>query len=615
MLRIIKRILIGMPLPNQLLVREKLPVWKALAVFSSDALSSVAYGPEQIILVLTAYGTSLLLYGFAAPVSAAILVLLAIVSISYAQVARANPGGGGSYSVAKNNLGETTALVAAASLFIDYTLTVAVSISSGTDAIVSAFPVLAPHRTAIDLGVLFGVLMLVNLRGVRESSTVFVFPTYAFVAGILALVAAGVYIALTGREPVLPPASTQVALNGAAVFAVLRAFASGCSSMTGIEAISNGVTTFKPPEVENARRTTYLMAVILGAMFGGISFLYIHHSFLPQPGQTMLSQLASAVFGRSWGYYYVQITTMLILYLAANTAYNGLPPLLSLLARDGYMPRYLAARGDRLVFSNGIVLLSLVSAVFIFAFKGNTEHLIALYALGVFLSFTIAQTGMVVHWRREKGRGWAVRAWLNGTGAGVTALVVAVIATTKFIYGAWLVVVLIPLLIVMFTKIHRHYQDMREQLRLPPESYGGGSLNEPPGRNLVVVPISGVSRVVEHTLAYARLISSSVTALYVSTDEDSEREVREKWLRWGPGVKLVVRPSPYRTVLEPVIEYVNDLHRRRRPGDFITVLIPEFETRRWWHRLLHNQTGWFLRTYFIFHQDVVVTVVPFHLKK
>ena len=308
------------------------------------------------------------LYGFAAPIALAILALLAIVAVSYAQVARANPGGGGSYSVAKKNLGETVALLAAASLFIDYTLTVAVSISSGTDALTSAFPILHPYHTIIDLGVLFGVLMLINLRGVRESSTVFVFPTYGFIFGILVLVAVGIYAALNGHQPLLPPASMKFTWSGAALFVILRAFASGCSSMTGVEAISNGVPMFKPPEVDNARKTTFIMALVLGVMFGGIAFLNLHFHFLPQSGQTMLSQLASTVMGRSWFYYYIQLTTMLILYLAANTSYNGLPPLLSLLARDGYMPRYLAARGDRLVFSSGIVLLSVVSAIFIFAY-------------------------------------------------------------------------------------------------------------------------------------------------------------------------------------------------------------------------------------------------------
>lgn len=613
MFRTLKRLLIGAPLHSEHLVREKLPVWKALAIFSSDALSSVAYGPEQIIIVLMAAGT--FLYGYAAPIALAILALLAVVAISYAQVARANPGGGGSYAVARNNLGEMVALLAAASLFIDYTLTVAVSISSGTDAIVSAFPLLVPYHTAIDLGVLFGVLMLINLRGVRESSTVFVFPTYGFIFGIIILVGIGLYLVFTGRQPVIPAASMQFAWSGPALFVILRAFASGCSSMTGVEAISNGVPMFKPPEVNNARKTTFIMALVLGVMFGGIAFLNLHYYFLPQTNQTMLSQLAETVLGRGWGYYYIQLTTMLILYLAANTSYNGLPPLLSLLARDGFMPRYLAARGDRLVFSSGIVLLSVVSAIFIVTFQGNTDHLIALYALGVFISFTIAQTGMVIHWRREKGTGWHFRALINTIGAITTAVVVVIIAITKFIYGAWLVAILIPLLIAIYKKIHQHYLNMREQLRLPRESYYGGSWKQPPGRNLVLVPIAGVNRVVENTLTYARMISPHVTALYVGAEEGGIQEIREKWQRWETGIELVVRYSPYRTILEPVVDFVEQMRRERQPGDFITVLIPEFETRKWWHRLLHNQTGWFLRTYFIFHQDVVVGVVPFRLQK
>lgn len=609
----LKRFLIGPPLPSEGLIREKLPVWKALAIFSSDAISSVGYGPEQIIIILTAAGA--VYYGFTAPVALAILALLAIVSISYSQVARANPGGGGSYSVAKNNISESVALLAAASLFIDYTLTVAVSVSSGTDAIISAFPSIAPYRLIIDLSAIFCLLMIINLRGVRESSTVFVFPTYSFILGIIVLVAAGAFFAFTSRQPLMPPASMQFAWSGTTLFLVLRAFASGCSSMTGIEAVSNGVPLFKSPEVKNARKTTYIMAIVLGSMFGGITFLYMHYHLLPQTNQTILSQLAEVVLGRSWGYYYIQITTTLILYLAANTSYNGLPPLLSLLARDGYMPRYLSARGDRLVFSRGIVLLSVVSALFVVAYKGNTEHLISLYALGVFISFTIAQAGMIIHWRRQKGPGWQIRVLINGVGAAVTALVVVIIAITKFIYGVWLVVFLIPLLIAVYRRIHQHYQDMREQLKLPKASYNGGSLKQPVGRNLVLVPIAGVTKVVENTLVYARTISKYITVLYISTDEESAREIREKWERWNTGMELVEYYSPYRTILEPIVNYAEQMLKERRPGDFITILIPEFETHKWWHRLLHNQTGWFLRTYFIFHEDVVVSVVPFRLQK
>ncbi|WP_026487608.1 APC family permease [Caldanaerobius polysaccharolyticus] len=612
MFRVIKNILIGEPLPNKKLSKEKIPVWKALAIFSSDALSSVAYGPEQIIVILTYAG--LTLYGFALPISLAILILLAIVSISYSQVVRANPGGGGSYSVAKNNLNETMALIAAASLFIDYTLTVAVSISSGTDAITSAFPFLKPYHLLIDLFVLFGVLMLINLRGIRESSTVFVFPTYGFVAGIIILIITGVILALTGHQPIIPPESLRFSFDAGALFVILRAFASGCSSMTGVEAISNGVTMFRPPEVENARKTTFLMALILGFMFGGISFLTVHYHLLPQSGQTMLSQLASMIFGRGWMYYYIQIATMLILYLAANTSFNGLPPLLALLAKDNYMPRYLAARGERLAYSGGIVLLSVVSALFIYAFRGNTEHLIALYALGVFISFTISQSGMVIHWKREKGTNWHIRAVVNAIGAVTTAIIVVIIGITKFIYGAWLVVLFIPLLIIVYRKIYRHYSDIREQLRLPKEHYGKAK-DIPLGKNYVIMPISGVNRMVEKTLAYARMISSDITVLYISINKEDIEEIRKKWEQWNTGIELKIIYSPFRTILRPLANYIAHMRNHIGPHDFITVLIPEFEPKKLWHRLLHNQTGLYLRTYFHLKYDVVISVVPFKLKK
>ena len=414
MFRMLRHFLIGKPFHNEEFSEEKLPKWKALAIFSSDALSSVAYGPEQILLVLSIPG--LVAYGFLGPIALAILALLFIVTISYSQVAKVNPGGGGSYSVAIKNLGEIPALVAVSALFADYTLTVAVSVSAGTVAIISAFPQFAHHEVMIDLLVLLGILMIVNLRGVRESSTAFVFPTYAFILGILMLIISGVYQALTGVAPIIPQESLQRQFDWTMLGLILRAFANGCSSMTGVEAISNGVPMFKKPEVKNAQVTTYLMSGLLGLMFLGITFLLMHYHINPLAEVTALSQLAEITLGRGWIYYYIQITTMLILYLAANTSFNGLPPLLSILAKDGYMPRYLGARGERLNFSNGIILLTIIAAILIVLYQGNIEHLISLYAIGVFLSFTIAQAGMVVHWHREKTSGCLPRAMLNAFG-------------------------------------------------------------------------------------------------------------------------------------------------------------------------------------------------------
>jgi amino acid transporter len=614
MFRMLRHFLIGKPLHNEELSEEKLPKWKALAIFSSDALSSVAYGPEQILLVLSIPG--LVAYGFLGPIALAILALLFIVTISYSQVAKVNPGGGGSYSVAIKNLGEIPALVAASALFADYTLTVAVSVSAGTVAIISAFPQFAHHEVMIDLLVLLGILMIVNLRGVRESSTAFVFPTYAFILGILMLIISGVYQALTGVAPIIPQESLQRQFDWTMLGLILRAFANGCSSMTGVEAISNGVPMFKKPEVKNAQVTTYLMSGLLGLMFLGITFLLMHYHINPLAEVTALSQLAEITLGRGWIYYYIQITTMLILYLAANTSFNGLPPLLSILAKDGYMPRYLGARGERLNFSNGIILLTIIAAILIVLYQGNIEHLISLYAIGVFLSFTIAQAGMVVHWHREKTSGWLPRAMLNAFGAIVTGIIVLIIGFTKFIYGAWLVVIFIPFMVKTFKQIKSHYMDMAEQLHLPVSELNPDiEANLKIGKNIVIMPIASPTLLVAETMKYAKSISTDILVINVVTDEATGQKNQAKWQNWNPGVELITIYSPYRMVNRPILNFINEVASKKNPEDFITVLIPEFETKKWWHRVLHNQTGFILRTLLILKENVIVTTIPFHLKK
>jgi len=614
MMKLVRRILIGRPLHNQEMSHEKLPKWKALSIFSSDALSSVAYGPEQIMIMLTIPG--IIAYGYLAPIALAILTLLAIVTFSYVQVAKVNPGGGGSYSVAIHNLGEMPALVAAAALFADYTLTVAVSVCAGTAALSSAFPILVAHEVAIDLAILFCILMLVNLRGVKEASTAFVYPTYAFIFGIIALIFTGIYQASTGQAPIIPPESLAKQFDWTMLVLLLRAFANGCSSMTGVEALSNGVPMFRSPEVRNVTITTYWMSGILGFMLLGISFLIMHFHILQIEGVTALSQIVEMTFGRGWGYYYIQITTMIVLYLAANTSFNGLPSLLSLLAKDGYMPRYLGIRGERLSFSNGIILLSAIAGLLIFIYDGSTEHLISLYAIGVFLSFTIAQTGMVVHWRRERTPGWIMRATINAVGAVVTGIVVLIIGITKFSHGAWAVIVFIPFMIFIFKKIHSHYKDMSEQLHLPMEDFDPTiATTFKVGRNMVIVPVATPTNIVAQTLKYAKSISQDVVALHIATDEADAQKVAEKWHNWNPGVELVTVYSPYRLVIQPLLDYVIQLEHQKEPEDYITILIPEFQTKKWWHRLLHNQTGWVLRTLLILKENVIVTSVPFHLKK
>ena len=613
-MRELRRFLIGKPLHNMELAHEKLPKWKALSIFSSDALSSVAYGPEQIMLILAA--GQVLAYGYIGPTAISILILLGIVALSYVQVAKANPGGGGAYAVARKNLGELPALIAAASVFADYVLTAAVSVSAGTAAIVSAFPALIGKEVPIDIGILFGILMLINLRGVRESSNTFVYPTYAFLLGIFCLLLTGVYQALTQTTHILPAESlARQQLDWGMLFLILRAFANGCSSMTGIEAIADSVPMFKSPEARNAATTTYWMAGILGFMFIGITFLILNHHVLPIENVTALSQLAEAIFGRTPLYFYIQVTTMLVLYLAANTAYNGLPILLSIVARDGYMPRYLAVRGERLTYSNGIILLTVAAAFLIIGYHGNTDNLISLYAIGVFVSFTIAQSGMIVHWRRERPKGWQMRVLVNGLGACVTGLVVLIITVTKFSHGAWIILVFIPAMIFIFKQIKAHYNDMAEQLHLPLQEFACNQPAVSRRKNTVIVPVSSPTRVVFETIEYAKTIGDDLIALHVASDDESAARVAAKWQCWNPGVELVTIQSPYRLVMQPLLNYIEEMEKKKAPEDYITVIIPEFETKRWWHRLLHNQTGWILRTVLILKDNVIVTTIPYHLQK
>ena len=612
-----KRLLIGRPLNNWEMEGEKLPKWKALSIFSSDAISSVAYGPEAALLILTASGMAI--YGFLSYISIAILVLLAIVTLSYVQVSRLNPGGGGSYAVARNTLGEIPALTASAALFTDYTLTVAVSISSGTDALISAFPILLPHEVFIDLAVLFCVLMIINLRGVRESSNTFVWPTYAFILGLGMMIVAGLYNIVFDHEPFFPVRSMEAKFSWLAFYVALKAFANGCSAMTGVEAISNGVQMFRKPSVSNAIKTTFIMSGTLAALFGGVAVLMMHYHIMPMDDVTACAQLAEKIFGRGFLFYFIQMSTMLVLYLAANTSFNGLPPLLSILAKDGYMPRALGTRGDRLSFSNGIVLLSIIAGLLIAVYGGNVEHLISLYAVGVFLSFTIAQTGMVVHWFRvrQEDKYWWSYTILNGFGALVTALVVLIIMVTKFVAGAWMIIIFIPLMIFAQKKIRSHYNDMAEELKIAVVDKSGRKLRSNRKiNNKIIVPVSSINRVVVDSVMYAKSLSEDVVAVNVVVSDEDGQKLRKAWQEWNPGVPLITLYSPYRMVISPFLDYIDELEKEHSgESDYLTVIIPEFEPRHWWHRLLHNQTGWIMHTLLVLRTNVVVITIPYHLSK
>ncbi len=607
----LRRLLIGQPLATAQMKHERLTKVKALAVFSSDALSSVAYATEEIMLVLIAAGS--IAVGLAWPIALGIAALLVIVASSYYQTVHAYPKGGGSYIVAHTNLGRMPGLVAAAAILTDYVLTVSVSITAGVAAITSAFPPLYPYRVA--LGVfLVGVVMTLNLRGVRESGTIFAIPTYLFITIMLSTLAAGFarWIA-AGMPPAQPPQVEYPATHALTLFLILRAFSSGCAALTGIEAISDGVPVFKPPESANAGKTLIAMATLLVTMFLGITFLTHQFGIVPDEvtHETLVSQLGRHVLGTGSPLYFaLQFATMLILVLAANTSFADFPRLSSILARDRYMPHQFANLGDRLVFSNGIITLALASSALIVIFGGQTTRLIPLYAIGVFLSFTLSQSGMVMRWWRLRTPHWQVKAAINGIGALATGVVLVVIAVTKFALGAWIVLVWIPIFISFFQAVHRHYQRVAEQLSLE----NRGSL-PPIRRHRVIVPIADVHRGVIAALNYARAISDDVTAVYVEVDPAETEKVQRKWAAWGEGVRLITLKSEYRSIIGPLIEYVDKVDEPNRRDQVVTIVLPQFVPARPWHNLLHNQTAILIHLAFVFRRDVMVTDVPFHLEE
>ncbi|AHF07931.1 APC family permease [Desulfitobacterium metallireducens] len=604
MLRYFKRFLIGKPMNTAQLMHQRLTKKKALAVFSSDALSSVAYATEEILLVLTLAGTVALPYSL--PIAAAIIALLAILVLSYRQTIFAYPSGGGAYIVAKDNLGTTPGLVAGASLFIDYILTVAVSTAAGVAAITSAFPSLHNHKILIAL-IFIWLLTLLNLRGITESATIFSLPTYIFIGSILLLLVTGIVkFSMYGRPP-MPVMPATALPSGISLFLILRAFSAGCTALTGVEAISNGVPAFKHPESKNAAITLVTMAGIIVVLFGGITFLANVNHIIPSPTETVVSQIAATVFGRNFFYYLIQVSTAIILFLAANTSFAGFPLLTSILAQDGFLPRRLSMRGDRLVYSNGIITLAALASLLVIIFKGEVHALIPLYAVGVFLSFTLSQGGMVKRWIRQKHSGWRLHAFINGTGTVVTGIVLIVIAITKFTSGAWTVIVLIPCLVLLFRKIRVHYQIMTQEL-----AYHGEPL-EKTTRQKIIIPIASLTRVVAHTIDYARTFSPDIVAVHVAVDEEKAEKLKMKWAELEPDIPLVVLPSPYRALLTPMLNFINEYEAQTGPGELITVLVPEFVTRKWWQYFLHNQTGLHLKAVLLLRKDIVVASVPIHI--
>jgi len=602
----LKRLLVGKPIPSSMAHHERLSRVTGLAVLSSDALSSVAYATDFILTTLVVAGVGA--FSHAIPISLVIAALLAIVAFSYRQTIHAYPTGGGAYIVAKENLGDNAGLTAAASLLVDYTLTVSVSISAGILAVTSAFPWLDAFRVEMCLGCL-AILMLGNLRGIRESGRIFAVPTYFFVFSIGVLILAGLYKYATGHVvPVQAPLPPETGTARLTTFLLLTAFANGCTAMTGVEAVSNGVPAFRPPESKNASATLVAMAVLAITMFVGITVLAHGYGVIPSASESGVSQLGRAIFGNGTIYYLIQAATMLILVLAANTAYADFPRLASIVARDRYLPRQFMNQGDRLAFSNGILVLSTFAAVLIIAFRGDTQRLLPLYMIGVFVSFTLSQAGMVIHWRKTKEPGWKTSAFINGFGAVVTGIVLLIVAVTKTLEGAWIVLLLIPLIIVLFKETRKHYDHVARQLTL--RGYAPAAR----AHNTVVMPIGGLQRAVVEALRYAETLSDDVRAVYVDIDPRLTEQIRRDWADWGGKVKLIVLPSPYRSVMEPLLDYIRRVELDR-PDDYVTVILPEFVPARWWQHLLHNQSALLIKGALLFRPNLVVTSVPFHLER
>jgi amino acid transporter len=620
--------LIGRPLPTADAEEQTIGKLVGLAVFASDALSSTAYATQEILAVLavaTAFGA----FSYAIPIAVAIVLLLVIVTISYEQTIHAYPSGGGAYIVARDNLGERPAQVAAAALLTDYILTVAVSISAGVAQLTSAFPALYEYRVAVAIA-LVAVIMILNLRGVKEAGITFAIPSYIFL--VVMVVTIGVafarYFAGTLGVVANPPElHLEEAATSLSLFLILHAFANGTTALTGVEAISNGITAFKEPRSRNAGITLMWMSGILGTLFLSITFLARQVGAVPSETETVISQLARTAYdGRGVLYLVTIAATMLILFMAANTAYAGFPRLSAMVAADGFLPRQLMYKGSRLVYSRGIIALTALACVLIVIFKASVTLLIPLYAIGVFLSFTLSQAGMAKRWLKigrlkpgvevqEAGsvlhyeRGWTFKMIVNGFGAVCTAVVMMVFAVTKFREGAWMILLVIPILVAIFFVIHRHYRDLARALSL--EAHG-----EPPrvARHRVILPLGGVHRGTLAALRYARTLSNDITAVHVLVDEEEAEKLQRKWETWGEGVRLVLLDSPYRQFATPLVNYIEEMTEQRQPNEVITIVVPQFVPQKWWHNVLHNQTATWLRFLLISKPGVVVTDVPYQVR-
>lgn len=610
MIREFLDVLIGEPLSNEQHAHEKYNVPFGLAIMASDAISSVAYAAEEILYVLIGV-IGLMSYVWLGWVSLMIIGLLLILTISYTQVIRAYPHGGGAYIVAKENIGTRAGLIAAAALLIDYILTVAVSASAGVAAITSAFPALNEHKVALVVGLII-VLTILNLRGVSESSKIFSIPTYLFIISMIFMIIYGlIKFSLHGAPT--PMVTEQLKTTGElSLFLILRAFSSGCSALTGIEAVSNSVPNFKEPSQRSATIVMILLSSLIFFIFGGTSLLARFYQAVPVGNPTVVAQIAFGVFGRTFMFYVIQITTAIILLMACNTAFTGFPMLMYVVGKDGFAPRQFTIRGKRLSFSTGIMSLSFIACILVIIFNATTHRLIPLYSVGVFLSFTLAQTGMVIHWRTSKEKGWRKRALINGFGAVITIITTIIITYEKFVEGAWIVAILIPIIVLGMVSIKRHYNRVAALLRTTHEELEAAEL----GRefdHVMVVPIASLNRATLNALQYARSITPHVIALNISIEKEGLEKLENRWKELNTDIRLVAKYSPYRAVVTPLIKYIEDIANAAGENEKVTVVLPQFITHEWWGEILHNHTSFFIRETLLRHNNIIISTYPYHL--
>ncbi|MGE5627562.1 MAG: APC family permease [Solirubrobacterales bacterium] len=608
MVKELKKIIFGKPLATEEMSHEKLNIPFGLAILSSDAISSVAYASEEILWVLIPV-IGIMSYKYMFDASLAIIALLVILVFSYRQTIGSYPGGGGAYTVAKENLGVIPGLVAGASLSVDYLLTVAVSTCAGTAAITSAFPVLYTHRISIAL--FFIVLITIgNLRGVSESAKIFGIPPYLFIAGMIAMIIYGIYkVKVLGYVP-QPGHALPTVMGDVTIFLILRAFSAGCAALTGVEAVSNGVPNFKAPSQKNAIIVLFSLAVTIIFVFGGTSYLATLYHTVPSLEKTVVSQIAIQVFGNGFMYYFIQFTTAMILILAANTAYSGFPLLASAIAKDGYLPRQLQKRGHRLSFNNGIVSLAVLAGILIIVFRGETHYLIPLYAVGVFISFTLSQFGMFTKWRREKGSGWALKAAINGTGAIITLITAAIIGLTKFTEGAWVVFILIPTFVYFMLNVKNSYEHAAEQLRIGPGSVPDVIPNPENAKHIIIL-VESYNKAIIKTINYAKCLSTDIVGFHVSVNDEATEKLVKRWEEYDVGIPLVIKKSPYRDIMSLLVEFIESDEHASTTGDLVTVVMSQFVVGKWWEKALHNQTAHFIRSTLLKHRNIAVISVPY----